>query len=170
MSRTWQSATPPPPMALSFVGRIRAAVKGFALAFVVFGGLALLLLLRLIERPIWHEARPITPYITQGVCRAALWILKLTLRVHGQPIGDGGAVAANHSSWLDIFVLNAVDRVYFVSKAEVRGWPGIGWLARATGTVFITRERRAAKAQTDLFAKRLSLGHRLLFFPNCLFG
>ncbi|WP_367998774.1 lysophospholipid acyltransferase family protein, partial [Photobacterium sanguinicancri] len=50
-----------------------------------------------------------------------------------------GAVVANHSSWLDIFALNARKRIYFVSKAEVAKWPGIGWLARATGTVFINR-------------------------------
>ncbi len=58
-----------------------------------------------------------------------------------------GALVANHSSWLDIFVLNAAEPVYFVSKAEVAGWPGIGWLARATGTLFIRRDPREAAVQ-----------------------
>ena len=77
-----------------------------------------------------------------------------------------GAVVANHASWLDIFTLNAPQRIYFVSKSEVAGWPGIGTLAKATGTVFIARERREAKLQQDLFERRLGAGHKLLFFPE----
>jgi 1-acyl-sn-glycerol-3-phosphate acyltransferase len=73
---------------------------------------------------------------------------------------------ANHSSWLDIFTLNAAQRVYFVSKAEVAGWAAIGWLARATGTVFIARKGTEAKAQQEVFEARLRVGHRLLFFPE----
>lgn len=56
--------------------------------------------------------------------------------------------------------------MYFVAKSEVRGWPGIGWLARGTGTVFINRRRGDAKAQTAVFEDRLAAGHRLLFFPE----
>ena len=77
-----------------------------------------------------------------------------------------GAVVANHSSWLDIFALNASKRIYFVSKAEVAKWPGIGWLARATGTVFIKRDRHEAVSQIAVFKERLSAGHKLLFFPE----
>jgi 1-acyl-sn-glycerol-3-phosphate acyltransferase len=73
---------------------------------------------------------------------------------------------ANHGSWLDIFTLNAAQRVYFVSKSEVRDWPGIGWLARATGTVFIERRTREAGVHRDMIAERLAVGHKLLFFPE----
>ena len=41
---------------------------------------------------------------------------------------ERGAVVANHSSWLDIFALNATQKIYFVAKSEVANWPGIGWL------------------------------------------
>jgi 1-acyl-sn-glycerol-3-phosphate acyltransferase len=77
-----------------------------------------------------------------------------------------GAVVANHGSWLDIFALNARKRIYFVSKAEVANWPGIGWLAKATGTVFINRDPREAKVQKEVFEARLMAGHKLLFFPE----
>ena len=77
-----------------------------------------------------------------------------------------GVIVANHSSWLDIFVLNAQRPLYFVSKSEVAGWPGIGWLARATGTVFLERDRSKAEALRQLFEDRLHAGHRLLFFPE----
>jgi 1-acyl-sn-glycerol-3-phosphate acyltransferase len=73
---------------------------------------------------------------------------------------------SNHASWLDIFSLNAKKRVYFVSKSEVANWPGIGWLARATGTIFINRDRREASKQIKVFQDRLAVGHKLLFFPE----
>jgi 1-acyl-sn-glycerol-3-phosphate acyltransferase len=141
-------------------------LRGTALAGVTFGGLAALLTIRVVERPLFGLHRPFTPHVTQTVCRAALAILGLRRRVYGQPLQTGAAVVANHGSWLDIFVLNAGQRVYFVSKSEVRAWPGIGWLARATGTVFIDRTAREARAHRDLLAERIAAGHTLLFFPE----
>lgn len=136
------------------------------LFFLVLVGLGVKLVLRVIERPLFGLRRPITPWITQAVCRMALMIIRLPLHIEGQPMRQRGAIVANHASWLDIFVLNAADRVFFVSKAEVADWPGIGWLARATGTVFIRRDRREASQQKLLFEARLRAGHRLLFFPE----
>lgn len=77
-----------------------------------------------------------------------------------------GVYVANHSSWLDIFVLNAAAPLFFVSKSEVAAWPGIGWLARITGTVFVRRTRNDADRQRALLEDRISGGHRLLFFPE----
>jgi 1-acyl-sn-glycerol-3-phosphate acyltransferase len=125
-----------------------------------------LLVVRLLERPLFGMDRPVTPWITQAVCRTTLRLMGLRVRVRGPRITGPGAIVANHSSWLDIFVLNSRKNIYFVSKAEVAKWPGIGWLARATGTMFIKRDRRDAKAQTILMEERLMHGHRLLFFPE----
>ena len=148
------------------VGWALVVLRGVALGGVCYGGLAVLLLLRLIERPLFGASRPVTPFITQGVCKAAFVILQLRLTVTGTPMRQKGAVVANHSSWLDIFTLNAVQRIYFVSKSEVAGWPAIGWLARATGTVFIARKGSEAKAQQQVFEDRLRAGHKLCFFPE----
>lgn len=147
-------------------GLARVAARGLALHLVVYGGLALLLLLRLIEAPLFAPRRPLTPLVTQGVCRAAFPILGLRLTVRGRPMRQRGAVVANHSSWLDIFTLNAAQQVYFVAKSEVAGWPGIGWLARATGTLFIARKGSQAGRQKRDFEERLRRGQRLLFFPE----
>jgi 1-acyl-sn-glycerol-3-phosphate acyltransferase len=133
---------------------------------VTYGGLVILLLLRLVERPLFGLQRPITPWITQFVCRSAFRIMGMGFSVRGTPMRQPGAVVANHASWLDIFTLNAPQRCYFVSKSEVAGWPGIGWLARATGTVFIQRKGSQALAQKMLFEARLRAGHRLVFFPE----
>ncbi len=151
---------------IRLAGLCRILLRGVPMAALVFGGLIVLLLVRLAERPLFGLHRPVTPFITVFVCRGALWLLGLRLQVHGAPMMQRGAVVANHSSWLDVFVLNAVKRIYFVSKSEVEAWPGIGWLARATGTVFIERNPKKARVQTALFRDRLLAGHKLLFFPE----
>ncbi|WP_227271545.1 lysophospholipid acyltransferase family protein [Roseobacter weihaiensis] len=166
MSTTWYGDKPPPRNAITAAGWARVILKGTALGVLVFGGLLVLLMLRLIERPLFDPRRPITPAITVFVCRTALRVIGIKLRLRGRFAPEAGAVVANHSSWLDIFVLNAFKRVYFVSKADVAEWPGIGWLARATGTVFIERTRSKAADQARLFETRLGAGHRLLFFPE----
>ncbi len=161
----WRSAKIAVP-AMGFGAWVRVVLRGAILGAVTFGGLALLLLARLIEAPMFAPRRPFTPRIAQAVCKLAFPILGLRLTVTGTPMTGRGAVVANHSSWLDIYTLNAVQRIYFVSKTEVAGWPGIGWLARATGTVFIARKGSEAKRQQRMFEDRLRMGHQLLFFPE----
>ncbi len=166
MSDVWDPSLPPEPVRIGPAGLGRAILRGAALGVLVFGGLGLLLALRLVERPRFGLHRPWTPRITRFVCRNALRILGMGFSISGAPMRARGALVANHVSWLDIFALNACMEIYFVSKAEVAGWPGIGWLARATGTVFIERDRRRAREQTLLLEERLKAGHRLLFFPE----
>jgi lyso-ornithine lipid O-acyltransferase len=161
----WQDV-PPPPLRVTPLGWLRVLWRGTLVGLLTYGGLCVLLLVRLVEWPLFGQRRPVTPHITRFVCRTALRLMRLPLTVHGQPMTRPGAIVANHSSWLDIFVLNAVQTIYFVAKAEVAGWPGIGWLARATGTVFIARKGTEAKKHQDLFESRLQAGHRLLFFPE----
>jgi len=161
----WQDV-PPPRLRITPFGWLRVLWRGGMIGILTYGGLLVLLLVRLVEWPLCGQARPVTPHITRFVCRTALRILRLPLTVHGTPMTHPGAIVANHSSWLDIFVLNAVQTVYFVAKAEVADWPMIGWLARATGTVFIARKGTEAKKQQNIFESRLMAGHRLLFFPE----
>ncbi|WP_341861531.1 lysophospholipid acyltransferase family protein [Gymnodinialimonas sp. 57CJ19] len=142
---------------------VRRATPLLAILLICF---PTLLILRLPERLIAGQRRPVTPYLTQLVCIVACWSLNLKRSVKGAPMRTPGAFVCNHVSWLDIFVLNANKRMYFVAKSEVSGWGGIGWLARATGTVFIRRQRSDAATQTRLFEDRLIAGHQLLFFPE----
>lgn len=147
-------------------GYALAALRGVVLGLVTYGGLLVFLLLRLIERPVFGLHRPVTPWITKAVCRAALFIMGFRYTRRGRPMQGQGAIVANHAGWIDIFSLNAADRVYFVSKDEVAGWAGIGILARATGTMFIARKPTEAKRQQEMMEERLRAGHRLLFFPR----
>ncbi len=168
MTFTWNDdgGDPPNGAAPGLGGWLRVIGRGGALAVVLVSGVVLMVLVRGLERPVFGLGRPWTPHITQWVCRVALMILGLRHDTRGDPMTRHGAVVANHSSWLDIFALNARKRIYFVSKSEVAGWPGIGTLARITGTVFINRTPSEAKSQRDMFEARLQAGHKLLFFPE----
>lgn len=163
---TWHSTDPLPVIPPPRGARLRVLRRAAALIALLLAGLAVHLPLRLVERVRHGAHRPWTPAITQTVCRLALRLIGLRLHIAGTPMTARGAVVANHASWLDIFVLNAGQQVTFVSKSEVASWPGIGLLARVTGTLFITRDPRAARSQADLFAARLLAGQRLLLFPE----
>lgn len=154
------------PVRIGPVGWVLVAVRGSALATLVYGGLAVHLVVRGMEWLCVGAARPVTPWITQGVCRGAVVLLGIRLARLGTPLRGIGGMVANHGSWLDVFTLNACARVMFVAKSDVAGWPGIGWLARATGTLFIARKSSEARAQAGAVEARLAQGHHLLFFPE----
>lgn len=76
-------------------------------------------------------------------------------------------VVANHVSWLDIFVINSIHPCRFVAKAEIRGWPMLGWLAGKAGTLFIARgSRRDLRELFSGLVEKLQRGERIAFFPE----
>ncbi|MEO0391406.1 MAG: lysophospholipid acyltransferase family protein [Pseudomonadota bacterium] len=166
MSVTWDDGTPPEPVHIGPAGWLRIALRGLSIVAVIGVGLLCLLSLYGAERAVGIRDRRWSAWVTVIVCRIALRLIGLSVHRIGAPMTGRGAMVANHTSWLDIFVLNAGAPLVFVSKSEVAGWPGIGWLARATGTLFIQRTRTAAKAHTQALAARLHQGARPLFFPE----
>ncbi|HTH45924.1 MAG TPA: lysophospholipid acyltransferase family protein [Candidatus Limnocylindria bacterium] len=67
----------------------------------------------------------------------------LNLRVEAVgPVPSAQFLCSNHLGYLDIVTLVAVAPMVFVSKAEVRGWPIIGWLTQCAGTIYLQRERK----------------------------
>lgn len=166
MSVTWRGAEPLPLRPLGAADWVRIGLRGGVILSLLLVGFPLLMLLRLPERVLSGHHRPVTPWITQIVCRLTCAVLGLRLMREGRIDRSPGAFVSNHVSWLDIFVLNACTRLYFVAKSEVRGWPGIGWLARGVGTLFIARDRARAAEQAAALRDRLAAGHRLLFFPE----
>lgn len=94
-------------------------------------------------------------------------ILKIELRVSGTPPSGGAVLVANHVSWLDIHVLHSIIPVRFISKSEVRDWPLVGHLARAAGTLFITRDKKSDAIRVNHeMAAELQAGECLAFFPE----
>ena len=56
--------------------------------------------------------------------------MKLVVHNDQARLDSGALVVGNHVSWIDIYVVNAWRPTPFVSKAEVRSWPVVGWLAK----------------------------------------
>jgi len=102
--------------------------------------------------------------------RQVLTILNIGIQTEGQQPtrGKGGyLVVANHVSWLDIFVLNALHPSRFVAKSEVRSWPLIGWLCKRSGAIFIERAmRRDAALVTQRVSHLLKQGICVGLFPE----
>jgi 1-acyl-sn-glycerol-3-phosphate acyltransferase len=97
-----------------------------------------------------------------------LALLAVKLHVHGhahraRPL----MLVANHVSWLDIFLINAVVAVRFVAKAEIRSWPLFGWLSERVGSLFIERARRHDTARVNaLVSEALTEGDVFAVFPE----
>lgn len=106
--------------------------------------------------------------------RVQVWSLQLlarlgiSLRIQGQPPITGPVMlVANHLSWLDIPVMHAARHCRFVSKSDVQGWPLIGTLATAAGTLYIERSsRRDALRMVRSMQEALERGEVLAVFPE----
>lgn len=96
-----------------------------------------------------------------------LGILGINLDFQGNRPPDGGLLVANHVSWIDIFVINAITPAAFVSKDDVLDWPLIGWLAARNETLFLRRGSRAhAIALNTEITRRLTDGRLVAVFPE----
>jgi 1-acyl-sn-glycerol-3-phosphate acyltransferase len=118
--------------------------------------------------PIFKQ--PARNFLIRSWSAKLLAILGIRLTVQGavpQYGGNGLLFAANHVSWLDIYLLDAIHPLRFVSKSEVRAWPMIGFLAAKVGTLFIERTRRhdTGRVNQDI-ESALRNGAHVALFPE----
>ncbi|WP_165856991.1 lysophospholipid acyltransferase family protein [Marinobacter sp. JSM 1782161] len=115
----------------------------------------------------WTIRRPIdrTPF-ARACFRLASRCLGFQVNVRGQRPDGPVMLVCNHISWSDIPILGSIVPLRFLSKAEVRNWPVIGWLAKQAGTLFIRRgSGQAAVAREDI-ARTLRERQSVLVFPE----
>lgn len=160
----WNAEPLPELPALSAPARVRGALRLVALVVLTGAALGLFLVGRFLRGSL---GRWITFHfeVARLWSRGVLFLAGLRLIVRGTPI-DAGALVANHASWLDIPALRAVRLIYFVSKSEVASWPGIGFITRVTGTIFINRRRSEAKREEAMLRSRIAHDQLLCFFPE----
>ena len=141
--------------------RVRIAVRAVALIVSLLGAVLGTPVLPARLRDRWLR-----------VCsRACLRSAGVRLRVVGsdrftEP-GSGVLVVANHLSWIDVLVLDAVQPVRVLAKREVREWPVIGGLAARTGALFVDRaELHALPATVAATTDALRAGAVVGVFPE----
>ncbi|MBB5215821.1 lysophospholipid acyltransferase family protein [Parapusillimonas granuli] len=107
-------------------------------------------------------------YMVLHWSRGLMLLCGVGIRVYGSARRAGPVMlVANHVSWIDIFVLNAVRPTAFIAKSDIRRWPVIGWLVEGAGTVFIERGRRhAIRAVGHQMKTRFSQGEAVGLFPE----
>lgn len=95
----------------------------------------------------------------------------LRVTVTGTPLPSHVLFVANHESWLDIMGIAEATGASFVSKAEVRRWPVVGWLADMNRTVYVERaERKSVHGQADALRAALAGGRPVALFPEGTIG
>lgn len=76
-------------------------------------------------------------------------------------------IVSNHISWIDIFLINSIYPVTFLSKASVANWPLIGTLTKSANTIFINREKlsglKKSSNQIEFYLKKKG---SVYFFPE----
>jgi lyso-ornithine lipid O-acyltransferase len=145
----------------SDVPKIRAffVLLSFALAALV------------IIPPQWLILRLDLPGKGQLPHRLSQFLVRLfNMRVHviGEPVKSTGVLfAVNHTSWLDMPVMSALQPLSFVAKSEVSTWPFFGLMAKLHRSVFVERQRRSKTGeQRDQLQARLMAGDAVVLFAE----
>lgn len=120
----------------------------------------------------WAQSVPLGRSTLKEVM--AIWWSRMICRIFGISIQARGEVkpgaqlvVANHISWLDIPLMHSLAAMGFVSKAEIRDWPVIGFLAKSGGTLFHQRGcRDSASGVGAVMAGRMEEGGRVAIFPE----
>ncbi|MEP7206875.1 MAG: lysophospholipid acyltransferase family protein [Casimicrobiaceae bacterium] len=112
--------------------------------------------------------------LVQAWSARLLDIFSLDLRVAGELTSRrerGLMIAANHVSWLDIFVINAVAPARFIAKHELAHWPVAGRLISGVGTLYIDRmSRRHLHEANAVVGASLAAGDTVAMFPEGRIG
>ena len=100
---------------------------------------------------------------SRGVCR----LLGVRVRVEGEIPSRPFLLVSNHLGYLDIPVLGVAAPSRFVAKEEVREWPGVGYLVRAAGTIFVNRRApRDALRVTEALGAAIADGDSVIIFAE----
>jgi 1-acyl-sn-glycerol-3-phosphate acyltransferase len=97
--------------------------------------------------------------------RAVVWIVGIKMEYSGAEFTSGALIVCNHVSWLDISVLGSRYPVIFLAKAEILGWPVLGYVVRKAGTLFIARGNGSASAAESITGA-LSSNQAVVIFPE----
>jgi len=118
-------------------------------------------------RSIQIAGRPLGEILSCWWSRMICRIFGIRRQLTGDFLPGAQLVVANHISWIDIAVLHSFTAMGFVAKAEIDGWPLLGTLARAGGSVFHRRgSHDSASGVAAAMTERLRENRKVAIFPE----
>jgi 1-acyl-sn-glycerol-3-phosphate acyltransferase len=108
----------------------------------------------------------------QQWCIQTLEVLNVRLEKPPQcatffPLNQAQLLVANHVSWVDALIIQAIQPSIFVAKAEVKRWPVVGAIATACGVIYVKRSSpSSARRMVDDAALALRNGFHVACFPE----
>ena len=148
------------------MNRLRLALRLTRLAGVLLLGVLLGALVSALEWLSRRDLLALRQRLSRGFMQCLSRALPLRVSVTGQAPQQPMLWVSNHVSWLDIPLLGMLAPLSFLSKAEVRDWPLLGWLANQAGTLFIQRGAHQCAEVNQQLSAHLQQERHLLLFPE----
>ena len=119
------------------------------------------------ERP---RERPWYTRLFRLWCRAWVDALGVELRLHQKnryPLPRQYILIANHPSAFEDIGIPALFPVHSLAKIEVKGWPVVGRISAAAGTLYVTRESRDSRRNASReILEALQKGFNVAIYPE----
>jgi 1-acyl-sn-glycerol-3-phosphate acyltransferase len=141
----------------------RRVVRLAAAAFAILIGFTFSPVLIVVSRRRRHA-------LVAAGARVLLRTLGIRLTVTGSIVRPGGQAVlyvGNHSSWIDILAMIAIQPCRHVAKASIRQWPVVGPIAQATGAVWVERDKLSKlPAAVAAVTRALRMSGAMVGFPE----
>ncbi|MBM14670.1 MAG: 1-acyl-sn-glycerol-3-phosphate acyltransferase [Nitrospina sp.] len=107
-------------------------------------------------------------FFTHYWAKITCWILNFQFEIHGEKsYRPGSLIVANHVGTPDVFILGALTKGFFVSKAEILDWPFFNFLAWLGMTIFADRKNKMqVRSIIKKMETRLNSNCSVIIFPE----
>ncbi len=145
---------------------IRGIYRLIVVVLVLIVGTTAVLLTALI--PVKIQGARISAWGATIIARTILKVLQVQVTCfHAERIRQHkGFIFPNHVSFLDVLMVAHITPVRFLSKAELRYWPLIGWIAGAIGTVFVDRSDKSSREAARQALSKINPYPPIVLFPE----
>ncbi len=145
---------------------IRGIYRLTIVILVLIVGTTAVLLTALI--PVKIQGARISAWGATMIARTLLKVLPVQVKCfHQERIRQHeGFIFPNHVSFLDVILMIHIIPTRFLSKAELRYWPLIGWIAGAIGTVFVDRSDKSSREAARQALSEITSYPPIVLFPE----
>lgn len=132
---------------------------------------ALVMVVRLLFWPVALVSERLDRRLRRGLTRLwsgpFFWIIGMRVRVEGPRPKPPFFLVTNHLSYVDTWLLNGLLGCTFVAKADISGWPVLGFMSKSLHALFIDRtDRRDTLRINRLIHHAMAQGDAVVVFAE----